>query len=94
MNGTRVLCAGGGFVGGYFLRGSSTDSRSAWMTFPDGSRHELAWPVGYSARFVPALEVLDDTAHVIAREGSPVGGGCLTQDRDVWFVDFDAEGAP
>jgi hypothetical protein len=94
FNGTRVLCAGTGFVGGFFLHGSQTDSRIAWMTFPDGSRHEIGWPLGYSARFVPGLEVLDEASRVIAREGSPVAGGCLTQDRDVWSVGFDGDPAP
>jgi hypothetical protein len=92
-HGTPILCAGGGFVGGFFLRGSPEDPRMAWMRFPDGTRHELAWPIGYSARFDPALEVLDDRGHVIAREGSHIGGGCETADPDVWSVGFET-GSP
>lgn len=94
VDGTPMLCAGVGFVGGFFLHGSPLDPRSAWMTTPDGSRHELAWPVGYSARFVPDLEVLDDAGRVIAREGSTVDGGCETPERGAWSVEFRTEPPP
>jgi hypothetical protein len=94
VDGVHLLCAGTGLVGGFFVHGSPLDPRSAWMTIPDGSRRELAWPVGYSARFVPGLEVLDDTGRVIAREGSTVGGGCETPEHDVWSVDFRSDPPP
>ena len=52
------FCAGGGFVGNHRLHGSPDDPRGAWMTIEDGSRRELVWLAGTSARFVPELEVI------------------------------------
>ncbi|HEX7473902.1 MAG TPA: hypothetical protein VF323_12530, partial [Candidatus Limnocylindrales bacterium] len=94
VDGVRLLCGGTGLVGGFFLHGSPTDPRSAWMIVPDGSRRELAWSVGYSARFVPGLEVVDETGRVVAREGSVIEGGCETPERDVWSVEFASEHQP
>lgn len=54
----------------------------------DGKREELEWPVGYSARFTPALELLDAHGNVVGIEGSeltnvassaPGQGGMLMQ---------------
>lgn len=73
--GDETLCAGGGFVGDVHLHGSLDDPRLAWM-IRYGKREELVWPVGYSARFTPALEVLDENGQVIATEGSFVPAGC------------------
>jgi hypothetical protein len=77
------LCAGGGFIGNIRLHGSATDPRLVWMTWPDNGRIELAWPVGYSARFTPQLELLDDSGHVVGREGTYVTGGCNIADTKV-----------
>lgn len=63
-----LLCAGGGFIGDYRLHGSPTDARVVWMTDPHGLRQEVAWPVGYSARFRPELELLNETSRVVGRE--------------------------
>ena len=52
-DGSTLLCAGVGFVGDIRLRGAPDDPRLVWMVYPDGSRTDLAWPVGYSARFAP-----------------------------------------
>ena len=42
------------------------------MSDDAGERTELAWPVGYSARFVPDLELLDASGRVVARGASVV----------------------
>jgi hypothetical protein len=96
VNGVPVACGGVGYEGEFRLHGSSTDDRYVWMTFPDGSRHELAWPLGYSARFTPALELLDEDGKVVAREGSLIVGGCETPQPGVLWVtpeDLDVEPA-
>jgi hypothetical protein len=86
--GGNMLCAGGGYVGDFRLHGSPDDPRLAWMNWGDGSRRELGWLPGTSARFTPNLEVIGADGQVIAREGSLVTGGCPTADTGVLFVDF------
>ena len=83
-----MLCAGGGFVGDFRIRGALTDPRLTWMERPDGTRQDVAWPVGYSARFTPQLELLDDEGAVIARESDHVDGGCPTAETGVMAVEF------
>jgi hypothetical protein len=58
------------------------------MTGPGGVRTELGWPVGYSARFTPGLELIDGFGRVVAREGSLVTEGCQTADSNEMEVDF------
>jgi hypothetical protein len=90
VNGVPVACGGVGFVGEYRLHGAANDPRVVWMTQPDGTRAELAWPVGYSARFTPDLELLDDMGEVVGREGSLVTGGCRTPaGADVWWIELE-----
>lgn len=86
--GQSFLCAGGGFVGEFRLHGSPDDPRLAWMTWPDGSRREIGWDPGTSARFSPNLEVIGPDGAVVAREGSLVTGGCGTAETNVEYVDF------
>ena len=86
INGMPVACAGVGYEGEYRLHGARTDPRFVWMTFPDGTRHELAWPLGYSARFSPELELLDERGQIVAREGSLLTGGCETPQSGVLWV--------
>lgn len=81
------LCAGGGFADRVELRGSPNDPRIAWG-ISLGKRLDFVWPEGYSARFVPLLEVLDETGTVVARDGDVIDGGCRLGDPDAWFVDF------
>jgi hypothetical protein len=82
-----MACAGVGWVGGgHYLTGSASDLRLVWMV--SGKRFELEWPVGYSARFTPQLELLDAEGVVVGREGSELIGGCETAEAGVWQVDL------
>ena len=95
VNGIPVACGGVGYEGEFRLHGSPTDQRLVWMTFPDGSRRELAWPLGYSARFTPDLELLDENGKLVGREGTPVTGGCETPQRGVLWVELESRpGSP
>lgn len=87
--GGHLLCAGGGYLGDHRLHGSPTDPRLAWMTVPNGDRVDIAFWYGWSARFSPELEVLDDTGTVVAREGTKIGGGCATAEPGIEHVDFE-----
>lgn len=80
------VCAGTG-LDGVTLHGSADDPRVTWVEFSDRSRREIAWPLGYSARFDPALEVLDEQGRVIATDGTPVIGQCPTRDSRIMQVD-------
>jgi hypothetical protein len=79
------VCAGTG-LDGVTLHGSPDDSRVTWVEFAGHSRREIAWPLGFSARFNPALEVLDGRGHVIATEGTQVVGQCPTRDSKIMLV--------
>jgi hypothetical protein len=85
--GSDGLCGGAGYVGEFRLHGAADDPRQAWMIGPDG-RRELAWPVGFSARFTPMLQVLDERGRLVASEGALVTGGCPTDDAGVTYPDF------
>jgi hypothetical protein len=89
-SGDTFLCAGGGFVQDIRLRGAPDDPRLVWMVYPDGGRTDLSWPAGYSARFVPTLEVLDGSGRVVGRDGTLVTGGCGTQEPGVMFVELES----
>jgi hypothetical protein len=66
-----------------------------WLEPNPGSRHPIAWPTGFYARFDP-LRVYDGAGHVVAREGQRirVGGGlgsaaglrCMLGRPDVFYV--------
>jgi len=80
-------CGGVGYPEDVRLHGSPDDLRIAWMTWSDGSRREIGWDPGTSARFSPSLEVIGPDGAVVAREGSMVTGGCPTT-GDIQYVDF------
>ena len=74
-------CAEVGYAG--FLRGDSGDPRVAWGETETRVnqlvlRRELVWPPGYTARFVPQLEILDASRHVRFVAGDVIRGGCAT----------------
>lgn len=86
--GGPVLCAGVGYPSATaILHGSATDPRLVWMSRL-AKRVELGWPVGYSARFTPQLELLDEHGVVVGREGSILVGGCETADAGVFSVEL------
>ncbi|MEW6225099.1 MAG: hypothetical protein AB1627_10780 [Chloroflexota bacterium] len=60
------------------LQGSPWDERVAWV-----GTSAVRWPFGFTARFVPDLELVSPDGAVIAREGDSVvlGGGWTTEDR-------------
>jgi hypothetical protein len=82
-------CIGLGFDGE--LRGSRSDPRITWAVGSDGLRYELVWPRGYTARFVPGLEVLDEQGAVIARDGSSLVSGCPEESGGVEVLKVSAE---
>jgi hypothetical protein len=74
------------------LHGAASDARATWPTDNfGGDRIELLWPIGYSARFSPHLEVLDDHGAVVAHEGDLIIGSCLRQPKDGGSIRVDAE---
>ena len=59
-----------------------------WTIDPDGTRRELAWSPGTSARFTPALEVVGPDGAVMAREGWLVVGRCAVGSTGYDFDEF------
>lgn len=60
------------------LRGDAGDARVAWaIDRSSGGRIDLVWPAGYSARFLPDLQVLDASGTIVARDGDLVIGKCM-----------------
>jgi hypothetical protein len=70
-------CGGVGFLDAY-LHGSQTDPRVAWLDFGKGGRREVVFPIGYTARFMPKLEILNEKGEIVGREGDAIDGGCVT----------------
>lgn len=69
-------CRGVGFDG--HITGDPFDPQLAWLVGDGGDRRDVIWPPGYTARFAPRLEVLDEKGNVAFRDGDAVGGGCTT----------------
>ena len=68
------------------LAGSPTDPRLAWMVDPQGGRHEIVWPRGFTARFDPDLSVLDASGKVVYRAGDKIDGGCVIGIEDTLLI--------
>jgi hypothetical protein len=86
--GPAPTCAGAG-VTEATVRGNPTLASPVW--FEVASRNiPTVWPFGYTARFVPDLEVVDSAGNVIAREGTVLTdvGVCVGQDEGVlvWSI--------
>lgn len=64
------------------LVGSPDDPRFTWLISLNGHRTDLVWPPGYSARFAPELEVLNEAREVVFQQGDAVEGGCTKGPRD------------
>ena len=83
-----VLCNVPREIGGaaLVLTGSPNDPGLVWL-MRLGQRLELGWPVGYSARFTPKLELMDENDNVVGREGDVALGGCETS-PGVWSIEL------
>jgi hypothetical protein len=68
-------CAGIGLMN-TTLAGDASDPRLAWLVQPGGKRLDVVWPPGFTARFVPTLQILDADSNVVFRAGDPIDGGC------------------
>lgn len=67
-------CRGVGFDA--TLVGDSNDPRVAWLATAGGNSADIIWPPGFSARFDPALKVLDASGTVVYKAGDKITGGC------------------
>jgi len=68
-------------MGRVTLRGDRrSQSRPVWVESWDGEQRDIVWPYGFSARFTPALELLNARGEVVAREGDvlDLGGGVVS----------------
>jgi hypothetical protein len=73
------------------LAGSASDPRVTWgIDQFTGARLDLLWPVGYTARFGPGLEVVDDRGVVVARAGDLIIGSCLSRPQDAGAIRIEA----
>jgi hypothetical protein len=70
-----MACGGTGLVDAT-LRGSATDPRVAWIEIPGYGEQLAVFPEGFSARFTPSLEVLNQSGAVVFREGDAITGTC------------------
>jgi hypothetical protein len=85
--GSELLCQPDNPIGGprATLLGSASDARLAWVV-RDGQRYELGWPAGYTARFSPELEVLDDHSRLVASQGDQFTKLCPTADAGTFWL--------
>ncbi len=72
---TPQACAGVGTEA--VLAGSASDPRVAWLV-SSGTRVDVVFPSGFSARFNPSLEVLNAAGAVVGRAGDRIDGYCVT----------------
>ena len=86
-----VLCNVPREIGGavLVLTGSPGDPRVVWL-LRLGTQYRLAWPVGYSARFTPKLELMNENDVVVGREGDVALGGCETS-PGVWSIELPGQ---
>ena len=95
--GGTLLCAGVGFVDSV-LRGSQSAADPVWLEplASPSARAAVRRPAGFRARFVPALELLDPTGAVIAREGDTLTGlgGVPGSDGRLNIDEFDGRTYP
>jgi hypothetical protein len=54
------------------LQGDPRDLRLAWLVAPNGSRTEVTWPPGFSARFDPGLRLFSASGVLVATAGEQV----------------------
>lgn len=59
------------------LQGSPDDPRVTWLLMDGGAEKALLWPAGWTARFVPTLEVLGPDGRVRFHSGDAVTEVCF-----------------
>jgi hypothetical protein len=78
---TNGATGGGGCLGlgldHAVLHGNPADPHVAWIVTSAG-REEVFFPLGFTARFTPRLEVVNAADRVVAHEDDSVDGGCWT----------------
>lgn len=66
------------------LAGDANDPHLAWLV-QNGTRMDVVFPAGFTARFNPRLEIVDGSGAAVAHEGDVIDGACVTgpdvQDR-------------
>jgi len=91
---TNGAVGGGGCLGlgldEAVLDGKATDPHVAWVVTSAG-REEVFFPLGFTARFTPRLEVVNSAGRVVAHEGDSVDGGCWTVDDGPILILSDAQ---
>lgn len=82
------ICAGVG-LDGVSVTGDPEDPRIVWLRDRNGraSDIQLLWPAGYTARFTPQLEVLDEAGAIVMKEGHRPEGGCVQGDGILRIAD-------
>lgn len=73
--GMPQACAGVGTEA--ILAGDPSDPRVAWLV-SSGTRVDVVFPPGFTARFGPTLEVLNASGAVVAHAGDRIDGYCVT----------------
>lgn len=69
------------------LHGDPDDPRLAWLVLASGRRQEIVWRPGFSARFMPGLQILDSSNVPVLQDGDRVLGACVLADsRDVLLI--------
>ena len=90
------VCGGTGIEAS--LRGDPRDPELTWLEprtgfeFDEPGRRHVVWPAGFSARFSPALEIVDEADEVVMREGDPVEGICggdLLSPDEIYGIGID-----
>ena len=68
------LCGGGKFVPSLVgrLHGDSQDPQLVWLVADSGTRIDILWPPGFSVRFEPRLELLDDAGQLVGISGQEI----------------------
>lgn len=59
------------------LHGGAEDPRVTWLLMEGGAEKALLWPPRWTARFAPALEVVDPDGRIRFRDGDAVTEVCF-----------------
>jgi len=83
------------FYSGYgspvVLRGDAADPDVAWIEgYESHNRTAVVWPTGFTARFDPDLEILDESGRVVLREADYIDGTCgvVSEGRELLVPPF------